>query len=219
MIWKSIYHFLHLLVYIVAKPLFRYRAIGTEHIPSKGSGIIASNHASYLDPIFVGLGVRRRINYLAKKELFSKPLAGYFLRHLLRALPIDRERMDRNTLRETYNLLKTNELLLVFPEGTRTYDGKLNKGKMGIGMIAYNTQVPVIPVYIDGSYAILPRKARSVRFNKCTVYYGPPVDLQFFYRQQRSKELYRQISDTIMDAIGALEETSSDRPAHLQREG
>jgi len=106
MIWKAVYHFLHLLVYLVAKPLFRYRALGTQHIPKRGSGIIASNHASYLDPILVGLGITRRINYLAKKELFSNRLADYFLRNLLRALPIDRERMDRNTLRETYNLLK-----------------------------------------------------------------------------------------------------------------
>lgn len=214
MIWKSIYHFLHLLVYIVAKPLFRYRAYGTEHIPRKGSGIIASNHASYLDPIFVGLGIRRRINYLAKKELFSKRLARYFLRNLLRALPIDRERMDRNTLRETYNLLKNNELVLMFPEGTRTYDGKLNKAKMGIGMIAYNTQVPVIPVYIDGSFSILPRTAKSIHFKNCSVYYGPPVDLQAFYSQQRSKELYKAISEKIMYAISALEKQCSDRIDH-----
>jgi 1-acyl-sn-glycerol-3-phosphate acyltransferase len=210
MIWKSIYHFLHLLVYIVAKPLFRYRAIGTKHIPRKGSGIIASNHASYLDPIFVGLGIRRRINYLAKKELFSKRLTRYFLRNLLRALPIDRERMDRNTLREIYNLLKTNELVLMFPEGTRTFDGKLNQAKMGIGMIAYNTKVPVIPVYIHGSYTILSRKAKSIRFKNCSVYYGPPVDLNAFYSQQRSKELYKAISEKIMDAISTLEERASD---------
>jgi 1-acyl-sn-glycerol-3-phosphate acyltransferase len=211
MIWKIIYHFLHLLVYSVAKPLFRYRAIGTEHIPKQRSAIIASNHASYLDPIFVGLGIRRRINYLAKKELFSRRLASYFLRNLLRALPVDRERMDRNTLRETYNLLKTNELVLMFPEGTRTYDGKLNKAKMGIGMIVYNTQVPVIPVYIEGSYTILPRKAKSIRFKNCSVYYGPPVDLNAFYSQQRSKELYKAISEKIMDAIRQLEERTSDK--------
>jgi 1-acyl-sn-glycerol-3-phosphate acyltransferase len=210
MFWKSIYHFLHLLVYLLAKPLFRYRAIGTEHIPRQGSGIIASNHASYLDPIFVGLGIRRRINYLAKKELFSNRLAGYFLRNLLRALPIDRERMDRNTLRETYNLLKTNELVLMFPEGTRTYDGKLNPAKMGIGMIAYNTKVPVIPVYIDGSYTILSRTTTAIRFKNCSVYYGPPVDLHAFYTQQRSKELYKAISEKIMDAISTLEERASD---------
>ena len=211
MIWKIIYHFLHLLVYIVAKPLFRYQAVGTDQIPRQGSGIIASNHASNLDPIFVGLGIRRRINYLAKKELFSNRLARYLLRNLLRALPIDRERMDRNTLRETYNLLKTNELVLMFPEGTRTYDGKLNQAKMGIGMIAHNTKSPVIPVYIDGSYRILPRTAKSIRFKKCTVYYGPPVDLNPYYSQQRSKELYKTISEEIMNAISALEKRASDK--------
>ena len=204
--WKFTYHFIHLFIYIVTKPLFRYRAIGTQYIPKKGGAILASNHASYVDPFFVGLGVVRRINYLAKKELFSNRVTSYFLRNLFRTIPIDREQMDRTTLKTIYRLLRSNEVLLMFPEGTRSRDGRLQEAKMGIGMIAYNAQVPVIPVYINGSHHILPRDAKRVHLEQCSVYFGPPVSLGPFYSQRKSKELYKEISEKIMEAIGEQEE-------------
>ena len=204
--WKFTYHFIHLLIYIITKPLFRYKAIGTRHIPKKGGAILASNHASYVDPFFVGLGVVRRINYLAKKELFSSRVTSYFLRNLFRVIPIDREQMDRTTLKTIYGHLRSNEILLMFPEGTRSYDGSLQEAKMGIGMIAYNTQVPIIPVYISGSHAILPRDDKRVHLKQCSVYFGPPINLDGFYKQRKSKELYKTISDNIMSSIGKLQE-------------
>mgnify|MGYP001818010303 CR=1 FL=1 len=203
--WKFTYHFIHLLIYIITKPLFRYKAIGTRHIPKKGGAILASNHASYVDPFFVGLGVVRRINYLAKKELFSSKVTSYFLRNLFRVIPIDREQMDRTTLKTIYGHLRSNEILLMFPEGTRSYDGSLQEAKMGIGMIAYNTQVPIIPVYISGSHEILPRDAKRVHFKQCSVYFGPPVNLDALYKQRKSKELYKTISENIMESIGKLQ--------------
>jgi len=204
--WKFTYHFIHLLIYIITKPLFRYKAIGTRHIPKKIGAILASNHASYVDPFFVGLGVVRRINYLAKKELFSSRVASYFLRNLFRVIPIDREQMDRTTLKTIYGHLRSNEILLMFPEGTRSYDGSLQEAKMGIGMIAYNTQVPIIPVYISGSHAILPRDAKRVHLKQCSVYFGSPLNLDEFYKQRKSKELYKTISENIMESIGKLQE-------------
>ncbi len=206
--WKFTYHFIHLFIYIITKPLFRYKAFGTQNIPKSGSAILASNHTSYADPFFVGLGVVRRINYLAKKELFKNKLNSYFLRNLFRTIPIDREQMERATLRTIYRLLNANEILLMFPEGTRSFDGKLQEAKIGIGMIAYNTQVPVIPVYVNGSHEILPRNAKRVYFKRCSVYFGPPVELNQFYREQKSKELYKAISEKIMEAIAKLEERS-----------
>lgn len=206
MIWKFIYHFLHVLVYIIAKPLFRYKAVGAEHIPKKGSAILASNHASYLDPLFVGLGVWRRINYLAKKEIFRNMLLNYLLKKLFRSIPVDRDQIKKNTLRIIYQLLRNNEILLMFPEGTRTYDGKLMEPKLGIGMIAYNTQIPVVPVYINGSYNIWSRNSRFIRFKSCSVFFGTPVDLKPYYNQKRSKELYKEISEKIMEGIKELKQ-------------
>jgi len=206
MIWEFIYHFLHVLVYIIAKPLFRYKVVGAEHIPKKGSAILASNHASYLDPPFVGLGVWRRINYLAKKEIFRNPIITYILKKLFRAIPVDREQVDRNTLRRIYHLLRNNEVLLMFPEGTRSYDGTLMEPRLGIGMIAYNTRVPVIPIYISGSYNIFSRNSKLIRLKPCSVFCGPPVDLESYYNQKKSKELYREISKKIMEGIKELKQ-------------
>jgi 1-acyl-sn-glycerol-3-phosphate acyltransferase len=204
--WKFTYHFIHLFIYIITKPLFGYKAFGTQYIPKNGSAILASNHASYADPFFVGLGVIRRINYLAKKELFSNKFYSYFLRNLFRTIPIDREQMERATLRTIYQLLKANEILLMFPEGTRSFDGQLQEAKIGIGMIAYNTQVPIIPVYVKGSHEILPRNAKRIYFKSCSVNFGPPVELKQFYKEKKSKELYKTISEKIMEAIAQLEE-------------
>ena len=207
--WKFTYHFIHLFIYIITKPLFRYRAFGTQNIPKSGAAILASNHTSYADPFFVGLGVVRRINYLAKKELFSNKFNSYFLRKLFRTIPIDREQMERATLRTIYRLLKTKEILLMFPEGTRSFDGKLQEAKIGIGMIAYNAQAPIIPVYVNGSHDILPRDAKRVHFKRCSVFFGPPVELSQFYQMEKSKELYKTISEKIMEAIAKLEEMSN----------
>ena len=217
MIWEFIYHFLHVFVYIIAKPLFRYSAVGAEHIPKKGSAILASNHASYLDPPLVGLGVWRRINYLAKKEIFRNLIITYILKKLFKAIPVDREQMDRNTLRRIYHLLRNNEILLMFPEGTRSYDGKLMKPKSGVGMIAYSARVPVIPVYISGSYNIFPRNSKLIRLKPCSVFFGPPVDLEPYYNQKRSKELYKEISEKIMEGIKELRQQHNKASIYIPK--
>jgi 1-acyl-sn-glycerol-3-phosphate acyltransferase len=210
MIAEWIYHFLYVIIYIIAKSLFSYKAIGAEYIPKRGSAILASNHASYFDPPFVGLGVWRRINYLAKKELFKNRFINYFLFTIVKTIPVDREQMDKHTLKKIYQLLKEDEILLLFPEGTRTYSGDLMEPKMGIGMIAYATKVPVIPVYVNGSYKIFPRNSKLIRLRPCKVFFGPPVNLETYYDQKKSKELYRDISLRIMEGIRELKQKSEE---------
>lgn len=218
MICKFIYDFLHVLVYIIAKLLFHYKTISAEHVPKKGSAILASNHASYLDPLFVGMGVWRRINYLAKKELFRTTIVRYFLTKLLRVIPVDRDQMDKNTLRKIYQLLRSNEILLLFPEGTRSYDGELMEPKLGIGMIAYNTQVPVIPVYVHGSYNILSRNSKFIHLKPCSVFYGSPVDLEPYYHQKKSKDIYKEISGKIMEGIKELQQKAQEKSGIREQE-
>lgn len=205
MIWKFLYYLIRGSIYCIAVPLFRFKAFGTEHIPPTGSAILASNHASYLDPLLIGTGATRRINYLAKKELFSNRLFNFILRTICGALPVDRDQLDRNTLREIFHLLNNKEMLLVFPEGTRTHDGKLAEAKLGVGMIAYNTKAPVIPVYIQGTYDILSRSSRRIHCNTCRVLFGPPVALSDCYAANKSKELYKEIGRKIMESIKELE--------------
>ena len=208
MIWRILYYITRFTLYCMAVPLFRFTAHGMRHIPERGRIILASNHASNLDPLFVGVAAPRRINYLAKKELFSNRLFGFILRKICSALPVDRDQMDRTTLREIFRLLEHEEMLLVFPEGTRTHDGKLGEAKLGVGLIAHHAKATVIPAYVRGSYEILPRHAKRIHLNRCAVSFGPPVELDALYRQGKSKEVYKRIGDRIMESIRRLEESS-----------
>ncbi len=194
----------------MAVPLFRFTSEGVGNIPSVGPIILASNHASNLDPLFIGVAAPRFIHYLAKKELFSNPLFGFVLRRICGALPIDRDQMDRSILREVFALLERREMLLVFPEGTRTHDGALGEAKLGVGMIAHHARAMVIPVYIKGTYEILPRHAKRLRRAACRVTFGTAVDLADLYGQARTKDVYRLIGGRIMESIGKL----ADAPAH-----
>jgi 1-acyl-sn-glycerol-3-phosphate acyltransferase len=208
MIWRILYYITRFTLYCMAVPLFRFTAHGMSHIPERGRIILASNHASNLDPLFVGVAAPRRINYLAKKELFSNRLFGFILRKICSALPVDRDQMDRTTLREIFRLLEHEEMMLVFPEGTRTHDGKLGEAKLGVGLIAHHARATVIPAYVRGSYEILPRHAKRIHLNRCAVSFGPPVELDALYRQGKSKEVYKRIGDRIMEGIRKLEESS-----------
>jgi 1-acyl-sn-glycerol-3-phosphate acyltransferase len=208
MIWRILYYITRFTLYCMAVPLFRFTAHGMRHIPERGRIILASNHASNLDPLFVGVAAPRRINYLAKKELFSNRLFGFILRKICSALPVDRDQMDRTTLREIFRLLEHEEMMLVFPEGTRTHDGRLGEAKLGVGLIAHHARATVIPAYVRGSYEILPRHAKRIHLNRCAVSFGPPVELDALYRQGKSKEVYKRIGDRIMESIRRLEESS-----------
>jgi 1-acyl-sn-glycerol-3-phosphate acyltransferase len=208
MIWRILYYITRFTLYCMAVSLFRFTAHGMRHIPERGCIILASNHASNLDPLFVGVAAPRRINYLAKKELFSNRLFGFILRKICSALPVDRDQMDRTTLREIFRLLEHEEMMLVFPEGTRTHDGRLGEAKLGVGLIAHHAKATVIPAYVRGSYEILPRHAKRIHLNRCAVSFGPPVELDALYRQGKSKEVYKRIGDRIMESIRRLEESS-----------
>lgn len=205
MIWKFCYHIIRLTLNLLAVLFFRFTARGIEHIPGSGSTLLVSNHASYLDPLLIGVAARRRIHYLAKKELFENRLFSFILRTICGAMPVDRDQLDRNTLRQVFSLLQGREMLLVFPEGTRTRDGNLSEAKLGVGMIAYHTRTTVIPAYIKGSFEILSRGSKRIHFHRCSVMFGPPVPLSDCYGQPKSKEVYRDIGVKIMESIHALQ--------------
>ena len=134
------------------------------------------------------------------------------------AIPVDRIQMEKSTLRSIYHLLRNNEILLMFPEGTRTYDGKLLEPKLGIGMVVYNTQVPVIPVYIHGTFDIWSRTSKFMRLKPCSVFFGPPVNLELYYVKKKSKQLYQEISEKIMEDIRKLEQKAHTKPEEVSQE-
>jgi len=204
------YHLFRIILYCLARLLFSYRTVGGENIPRKGTFLLASNHASYLDPPLVGIGTSRPITYLAKRELFRNPLIGLFLRKLCYCIPVDRDKLDRKTFKEILAVLKKDsELMIIFPEGTRSPDGRLQEPKIGAGMIVYLAEVPVIPVYVKGSYAIWSKGVKSVKLRPCTVYFGKPMEFMDCFSKGHSRDVYLEISRRIMEAIAQLERESN----------
>jgi 1-acyl-sn-glycerol-3-phosphate acyltransferase len=125
-----------------------FKVRGREHLPRKGGALVCANHISYLDPPGLGAAVLpRRSYYFAKKELFSNPIFGFFLRKHY-AFPVDRGSMDREAIRHAIEVLRKGELLVLFPEGGRSPDGSLQPGNIGPALIASKAGVPIIPAAI-----------------------------------------------------------------------
>ncbi len=151
----------------------RMSRMGREHIPRHGPAIIASNHRSFFDPFVIGTMAGRPMYYVAKRELFEiHPLLSWLLR-TLGAFPVDRGKGDQDTIGTAKRLLARGELVLIFPEGTRTRPGPLGRPRRGVGRLALETGVPVIPVAIIGTESI--RRGWRLRPRKVRVRAGRPV--------------------------------------------
>lgn len=198
-----LYRLGHTLCAAVAYLGFRLRVYGRENLIEEGPAILASNHASYLDPPLVGVCCRKDIYYLARKSLFEKPIFGPLIAQL-NAFPIDRARGDVAAVRAILHLLKAGRRVVVFPEGTRSTDGNLQPARAGVGLIIAKSLAPVVPIRIFGSHAALPRSG-GIRFTPITVVVGKPL---FFTKQDLGtdeRSAYQVLSDRVMSAIAALE--------------
>ena len=168
------YDTLRVLARLTSVMLFRLRVAGRENWPADGGGLVCSNHQSYFDPPLVGLTCDRRMNYLARESLLRIPgLAQLIL--FLDAIPIDREGGGLAGLKETLKRLKAGELVLIFPEGTRTHDGEVAPLKPGFIAVARRSKVPLVPVGLDGAYQAWPRTSRLPRPSRLAVVIGPPI--------------------------------------------
>jgi 1-acyl-sn-glycerol-3-phosphate acyltransferase len=170
----------------------------------EGPAILASNHASYIDPPLVGVACRREIYYLARKSLFEKPVFGPLIARV-NAFPVDRDRGDVAAVRAILQILKAGKRVVVFPEGTRSSDGNLQPAKAGVGLIIAKSLAPVVPIRIFGSYAALPRSGGIRLFAPVTLVVGKPL---YFTKQDLGtgeRSVYQGLSDRVMAAIAALE--------------
>jgi 1-acyl-sn-glycerol-3-phosphate acyltransferase len=153
---------------------YRLRVAGREHWPAAGGGLVCSNHQSMFDPVLVGLTCDRRLNYLARNTLYKNRLFAWLI-DTLDAIPIDREGSGLAGLKETLKRLKAGELVLIFPEGTRTRDGEVAHLKPGFCSVARRSRVPLIPVGIDGAYQAWPRTSPWPTFGRMGVVIGEPI--------------------------------------------
>lgn len=150
------------------------RVSGRHHWPAEGGGLVCANHQSLFDPPLVGLTCPRRLCPLARDTLFTVPLLGPLIK-FLDAIPIDREGSGLAGLKETLRRLKAGQLVLIFPEGTRTRDGHIAPLKPGFIAVARRSAVPLIPVGIDGAYQAWPRTSRLPRLGRIAVAIGQPI--------------------------------------------
>ncbi|MFN3648388.1 MAG: lysophospholipid acyltransferase family protein [Armatimonadota bacterium] len=182
--------------------LFRYRVEGAEHVPATGPVILASNHTSMLDPPVVAVGVWRRTVVMAKEELFRNALFAWYIRRL-GAFPVKRGAGDRGALKHAFGALAAGESLLIFPEGTRSPDGELQPPEMGIGMIAYRSGAPVVPVYVDNTHHALPRSG-GIRMVPVRVAYGAPLRFQTPEGKRPDRDDYQAAAQEVMARITEL---------------
>ena len=197
-----IYTVAKLISYIFCKIYFRLEVNGADNIPKKGGVLVASNHSSFLDPVIVGVGISRQTYYLTKQSLFEIPIFRLLIK-ALHTIPVRRELVSVSTFKELIKSLNAKKAIILFPEGTRSLDGKLGQGKVGVGMIALKADVPIIPAYIDGAIKAFPKNGKWIYPKKIRVIFGKPIMPNC---KDLNKKNYREISTQVMQSISSLKE-------------
>ncbi len=195
---RFIYNVLRPLANTVVKIKYKVEYIGVENIPQNGGFIMAANHITAIDPIIIAVGCKKPMHFMAKEELFKNKLIGAFLAGL-NAFPVDRTKFDYKSVNYAVEIVKSGNVLGIFPEGTRSPDFTPKKGKGGVCYIAKECKCDVLPVSIYTS-----DEAKSG--TKLTVRYGKPIkyeDLQFDPDSKKMKDL-RHAAKLIMEEITKL---------------
>ena len=188
---------------------FRWRAFNAERVPATGPVILASNHASFLDPPLVGIALHRECSFLARDTLFHGP-AGWLLRQW-QAIPVDREGSSAAGMKRLIEAVHADRPVILFPEGTRTRDGNLQRARSGIGLIVIKCDAPVVPVRVWGTFEAFGRHARFPKPKRVTAKYGEPMLFQEWRAEaktcskERLKQIYQEVAEEIMAAIARLE--------------
>ncbi len=192
---------------------FRWRVLNVERVPLTGGVILAANHASFIDPPLVGSALPRPINYLARETLFRFPVVGAVLRSW-NAVPVNRDGGGAAGLKAILDRLLAGGGIILFPEGTRTLDGKLQPARSGVGLTVIKSTAPVVPVRVFGSFEAYGRHMKFPRPRRVVVKYGRPMDFAALRAEAqtcdkaRLKAIYQQVADEIMAAIARLEPTA-----------
>lgn len=200
-----VYELIRLFMNLIGRWIFRYRALGKEHLPTRGGYLLVTNHASVLDPILVGYGVDgRRLHALAKSDLFHPAPWGWLFRYL-GVVPVRRGAVSSRTFKVVEDLVSSGKILLVFAEGTRTRDGNLGSAKRGVGFMSLRMNVPVIPGRIHGSFDLMPAGRFWPRLpGRITMRFGKAVDLQDLRQSPGSREAQIKAAERIMAGIRKL---------------
>jgi 1-acyl-sn-glycerol-3-phosphate acyltransferase len=206
--------FYRLLKYVFLGPLlrllFRPRIEGMENIPESGAAIVAGNHLSFSDHFLMPAILPRRITFLAKAEYFTGPgLKGRLTAAFFRAvgqIPVDRSggKASQSAIEAGLGVLRRGELLGIYPEGTRSHDGRLYRGRTGVAVMALRAGVPVIPCAMVGTFELQPPGRVVPRIGRVTIRFGRPLDFTRFSGMDDQRAAVRSVTDEIMYEIMAM---------------
>jgi 1-acyl-sn-glycerol-3-phosphate acyltransferase len=195
-------------VYVIG---FRLRVTGRQNIPRRGAILFIANHQSFLDPVAIGLAIRRHVHYLARKTLFGNPVFGGWLR-IVNCVPIDQEGVGKEGIRNILGRLEAGYPVLVFPEGERSEDGRMQPLRPGIVLLVSRVRAPIVPVGVAGAFDAWPRHRAWPLFSPLflppsrrtiAVAYGPPrapATLDGLSREQVLTVLYDDIAAAVKQA-------------------
>ncbi len=194
----------------VLRVIFRTEVEGAENVPDEGAAILASNHLSYADWLFMPLTLSRRVTFVAKAEYFTSPgLKGWVQRKFFSGagqVPIDRSGASaaEGALSSARKILEEGDLFGIYPEGTRSHDGRLYRGKTGVARLALETRVPVIPVAVLRTDVVAPPGKKFGTFTRPGVRFGKPLDFSRYEGMENDRYILRSITDEIMYEIMRL---------------
>ena len=198
---NSLYWYVRSLLSVIFRIFLGVKVHGQKWFPKNGRVILAVNHVSGYDPFIVGTFSPRELHFLAKEELFRFPPLGKLLKKL-NAIPLQREGGDRRAIQTAFHILKAEHPLLLFPEGTRSRNGKFQKAKAGVGMLAWRSGSNVLPVHLSGTFRLFPNLLRR----RIRVTFGRPIEIERFKSLRLPlKEIYLRISEEAMIRIKELE--------------
>jgi len=194
----------------IVKTVFRPWVSGAENIPEKGAVILASNHLSVVDSIFLPLVIDRRISFLAKSDYFSgRGFKGWAIKNFLKGtgmLPIDRSggKASEASLNTGLSVLARGEVLGIYPEGTRSPDGKMYRGRTGVARMILEAHVPVVPVAMVDTEKVMPIGSKMPKVRRIGVIFGEPLDFSRFEGMESDRFILRSITDEIMYELNRI---------------
>jgi 1-acyl-sn-glycerol-3-phosphate acyltransferase len=201
---EPVYGICHYMLGVAHAAFFRGEVSGLENLPSSGAYLVAANHASHLDPPFIGANIPRQMAFFARKTLWKPGLPSLWLDRV-GAIPVDRDGgSDLKAIKRVLATIAAGTPLVLFPEGTRSLDGELQPAKAGVGMIACKTGVPVVPVRIFNSHIAFGRAGGVALGTPVHIVFGAPIPASIYDVPSDGKERYQRASERIMARIAAL---------------
>ncbi len=201
--YSILFRLIQLLLMFLFNLLYRVERINLGKIPRKGKLILCSNHISYIDPVIIGAYIPRYVYFMAKKELYNNRFLGSLV-FFLNAFPVNRRTLDRRTISTSFDILKGGNILGLFPEGTRSTDGILRKGKKGMGFIAAYSKTSIIPIAISGANKIVQKPYKRIFFPKIKLIAGEVIDVKSILKKYGKKEAIIIIVEKTMQEIGRI---------------